>query len=195
LLSGFFYSAASTYSTVNWDITNTLPDAFENNAAILSLRNETVVSPVRPYANSGGLLKEEHDALHSNRANSDSSFPHSILNAPIHEIPGDSESKIVAFVYGGFSWDYALRFLLPDNVEGILVRISNSCNQSSLYEVVGHDTYYLGANATHESKFNHMEVVRDLSISTHPNFTSTPGHCRYSIVSETITSLIFDVHL
>jgi hypothetical protein len=176
-------TAAATYHGVNWDITNSLPDAFENNAALLSLKNETVVSPVRPYVDLGGFSREEHDALHSTRKNSDSSFPHSFLNTPVHEIPGDSESKIVAFIFGGFSWDYALRFLLPDNVKGIIVKINNSCNQTSLYEVVGHDTYYLGENATHEPKYDSMEVIRDLSISTHPNFTSTPGHCRYTIVS------------
>ena len=147
------------------------------------MKSECVVSPFRKYANSGGLLQKEHDALHSTRTNSDSSFPHSILNCPVHEIPGDSESKIVSYIYGGFSWDFALRYLLPDNVKGIIVRISNSCNQTSLYEVVGHDTYYLGGNATHESKYDNMQVVRDIYPSTHPNFTSTPGHCRYTIVS------------
>ena len=174
--------AGPTYHTINWDAPNSRPDSYKNNAALLALKNETIASSVRPYVNTGGFTKQEHDALHSTRKNSDSSFPHSILNAPVHETPGDTESKIVAYIFGGFSWDYALRNLLPDNVEGIIVEISNSCNQTSLYEVVGHDTYYLGENATHESKYDNMEVVRELSISTHPNFTSTPGHCRYTIV-------------
>ena len=38
--------------------------------------------------------------------------------------PHDSEYKIVA-IAGGFAWDVALRFLLPANVEGIIVEIQN----------------------------------------------------------------------
>ena len=152
--------------------------------AILALKNQTVVSPVRPYLDSGIITKEEHSAMHSSRSNSDVSFPHSFLLTPVHKIPNDFESKIVAYVSGGFAWDFALRNLLPDNVEGILVEIKNSCNHSGLYELVGHDAFYLGENATKESKYNSMEVVRDLSFGTHPNFTVTPGHCRYTVVSK-----------
>lgn len=151
---------------------------------MFEMKNETVYSPFRPYADSSSFTNDEHNAMHSTRLNSDISYPHSFLNSPIHEIPNDYESKIVGVTGGGFAWDFALRFLLPNNVEGIIVEIRNSCNQSSLYELVGHDAFYLGDNATKDSKYDNMEVVRDLSYGTHPNFTTTPGHCRYSIVSE-----------
>lgn len=121
--------------------------------------------------------------MHSTRPNSNISFPHSFLYCPIHEIPNDYNSRIVAYVYGGFSWDFALRFLLPDIVEGIVVEIRNTCNQSGMFELSGHNAYYLGTNAPREHKYDSMEIVRDLTISTHPNFTTTPGHCRYTVVS------------
>ena len=121
--------------------------------------------------------------MHSLRNNSDISYPHSLLTTPVHEIPNDSESKIVARLSGSFAWDYTLRNLLPNNVDGIMVELQNTCNETSLYALVGYDAFYLGENATRESAFDHMEVVRDLSLGTHPNFTTTPGHCRYSIVS------------
>ena len=152
--------------------------------AIFVLKNQSVASPVRPYVDSGVITPKEHDALHSSRLNSESTFPHTFLLTPVHEVPNDFESKIVAYFGGGFAWDYVLRNLLPENVEGIVVELQNTCNQSSLYELVGIDAFYLGENSTIESKYTDMEVARDLSFGSHPNYTTTPGHCMYSIVSD-----------
>jgi hypothetical protein len=174
----------STYFTINWDAFVGLPDNLEVVTAIITMKNQSAASPVRPYADGGIITEEEHAAMHSSRSNSATSFPHSFILTPVHKIPNDPESKIVACVVGGMAWDFALRNLLPDNVEGIIVELQNSCNQTSLYELIGYDAFYLGENATKESKYDDMEVVRDLSFGTHPNFTTTPGHCRYTIVSE-----------
>jgi hypothetical protein len=174
----------TTHYGTNWDALSSFPDFVDANNAMYALKNETVYTPVRPYAKSLSFTDEQHSAMHSSRPNSDVSYPHTFMTSPIHETPNDYESKIVGHVGGGFAWDYALRYLLPDNVEGIIVEIKNSCNQTSLYELVGYDAFYLGDNATKESKYDEMEIVRNLSYSTHPNFTTTPGHCRYSIVSE-----------
>ena len=180
----------TNYAVINWDGFTGLPDFVEMISAIVALKNQSVVSPVRPYADSGVITEAEHAAMHSSRSNSDVTFPHSFLVTPVHKIPNDPESKIVSYVGGGFAWDFALRYLLPDNVEGIIVEIKNSCNQSSMYELIGYDTFYLGENATKESKYDSMEVVRDLSFGSHPDFTSTPGHCRYTIVRNTAKCLL-----
>jgi hypothetical protein len=200
-------------------LTNSVPDYEALHKAIFALKNQTVYTRVRPYINDK-ITKEEHKAMHSTRPNSDADYPHSFVNAPIHEIPNDYESKIVGVTGAAFAWDFALRFLLPDNVEGkachvefelnqrylrnndssrllfvlptfpplsgIIVEILNSCNQSHLYELQGIDAFYLGANAVRDPKYDDMAVVRDLFATTHPNYTSASGHCRYSIVSNTI---------
>ena len=180
----------STYNSINWDELIGLPDLAQLAIAIRTLKNQSTVSSVRPYEDAGVITKSEHNAMHSSRANSDISFPHSFLVTPVHKIPNDFESEIVAHVWGGFAWDFALRNLLPDNVEGIIVEIKNSCNQSGLYELIGYDAFYLGENATKESKYTRMEVARDLSLNTHPDFTATPGHCRYTVVSIQIVGSI-----
>ena len=151
--------------------------------AILELKNESVFTAVLPYSKSTSTTEQEHNAMHSTRVNSDISYPHSLMSTPVYEIPNDSTSKIVARMSGSFAWDYTLRNLLPNNVDGIMVELRNTCNQTSLFSLVGHDAFYLGVNATKESAYDYMEVARDLSLSTHPNFTTTPGHCRYSLVS------------
>ena len=184
-------TAMTTYTSINWDVI-ALPDFALMSKAMYALKNQTIYSPIRPYAESDAYTKEEHNALHSTRPNSDSSYPHSFINSPIHEIPNDYNSKIVGVTGAGFAWDFALRFLLPDNVEGIIVEILNSCNQSSLYELHGIDAFYLGENATKDSKYENMAVARDLFASTHPDYTTTPGHCYYTIVSNTVPSNLSD---
>ena len=150
--------------------------------ALLELKNESLFTAVQPYSPSASTTDAEHDRMHSSRHNSDVNYPHSFIATPIHEIPNDADSKIVGNIGGLFAWDYTLRNLLPNNVNGIIVEIRNTCNQSNMYALVGYDAFYLGDNATKESVYEDMEVVRDLSISSHPNFITTPGHCRYTIV-------------
>jgi hypothetical protein len=167
---------------VNLDLTGTYSTMLKLIDVMLALKNESVTTTVGSYGDSGVMTENEHNAMHSTLHNSNVSFPHSFLFTPVHKIPGDSDSKIVAFVSGGFAWDVALRFLLPDNIEGIVVEIQNSCNQTVTYELMGHDAFYLGDNVTHESIYDNMRVVRDLSPSKHPNFTTTEGHCLYTVV-------------
>ena len=159
--------------------------------AVLALKNESVFTASFPYSKSlsTSTTDDEHNAMHSSRLNSDISYPHSLMSTPVHEVPGDSESKIVARISGSFAWDYTLRLLLPNNVNGIVAELRNTCNQSSLYALEGEDAFYLGDNATRESIYDHMEVVRDLSLGTHPNLSTTPGHCQYTIVSKTFVAI------
>jgi hypothetical protein len=184
------FSATLTYHSTNLD-TFSAPYSFAVGKAVMELRNETLFTAVLPYAPSPSATDQEHDAMHSSRLNSNANYPHSFLSTPIHEIPNDTDSKIVGNLGGLFAWDYALRNLLPNNVNGIIVEIRNTCNQSSTYALVGYDAFYLGDNATSDAMYDDMEVVRDLSFSTNPNFNTTLGHCRYTIVSETFVLLCY----
>lgn len=84
------------YAIINWDIT-TLPD-FADAAKVLSeLKNESLVTPVRPYAEDISFTKEEHKKLHSAIPGSTIDFPHSFILHPIHLVAGDYESEIVAW--------------------------------------------------------------------------------------------------
>jgi class 3 adenylate cyclase len=90
---------------------------------------------------------------------------------------------MVAYVGGGFAWDYALRNLLPLGVDGIIVELLNNCNQSFTYEIEGPEAYFIGGGTLHEPKYNRMKAVRSLSFETQPDFKTTPGHCYYYMVS------------
>jgi hypothetical protein len=186
MISSFFHATASLdYGIINWDIVNSFPDFYGVAQAMAELQNETVLTAVRPYSSGTAFQKSEHDAFHSQRNGSEVTFPHSFISHPVHSIPGDFDSEIVAYVGSGFAWDFALRYLLPEGVDGIIVEIENSCNQTFSYQIKGPDAYFIGDGSKHESKYEQMKKTQSLSIHTHPNFTTTPGHCYYSIVRQT----------
>jgi hypothetical protein len=172
------------YSDINWDIPHNAPAFLPLFLAANELKNESLTTGVGSYSTDSAFAKYDHDSLHSQINGSDVAFPHSFILHPVPKIPGDVNSEIVAYVLGGFAWDFALRFLLPEGVDGIIAEIENSCYQKFSYRLSGHDAFYIGDGAKHETKYDHMKVSRSLlSPNTHPNLTKTPGHCYYSIVS------------
>lgn len=148
---------------------------------------------VRPYISVPMTMSyEEHDQYHSKLQESSHENPHSFLVAPIHRNTTDYNSDIVAWLGTGASWDAGLLNLLPNNVEGIHAVLKNTCNQTFTYIIRGRNAIYLGDSDLHESKYDDMEVIADLALHTHPDFTKLPGHCLYSMVSrETTDSATF----
>jgi hypothetical protein len=188
--------AMRDYTDINLDVPHSSPDiALPFVSAIKELKNETLTSAVVPYFIELSFSKYEHKALHSQTNDSEISFPHSFMNHPIHSIPGDPNSEIVANVIGGLAWDFALRFLLPIGVDGIIAEIENNCGQKFSYHISGSDAFFLGEGSKHETKYNRMKVIRSLSLHTHPNFTTTPGHCYYSIVRTLTARIVTNVNL
>ena len=177
-----------TYGAVNWNA-RSVPDYAGTINAILELKNETMVTRVRNYASKGLALKEEeHQAMHSKLPESQVENPHSFLWHPIHEDISDYNSKIVAVFGVGMAWDASLLNLLPENVVGIFAVVRNNCNESHTYEINGKDAIYQGAGDFHDPKFDDYESVVDLALHTHPNFTTTPGHCMYSMVRQILSN-------
>ena len=80
--------------------------------ALLEMRNETIVTRVRPYARAIGtvMTPEEHAALHSALdEDSNAEHPHSILFHPIHANVNDDQSDVVGFLGAGAAWDGTYR--------------------------------------------------------------------------------------
>ena len=127
-----------TYGLINWNV-GSVPDYENILEALMSLKNETLVTRVRKYVGVGtALSQEEHDKMHSALpTGSDSEHPHSFVFHPIHEIVDDYNSPIVAVTASGMAWDFSLRNLVPDNVFGLQAIIKNDCNQSYTYEIDG----------------------------------------------------------
>lgn len=158
--------------------------------AMFSLKNETLATRVRGYAAAVGtvMTEEEHNSMHNKVSEvSTANYPHSIFFHPVHERVRDYDSPIVAFIAGGVAWDRSLvRNVLPENVHGITTVIKNNCNQSYTYEINGKNPYYLGEGDFHDPVFDDMEVKVDLSPHSHADFDTTPGHCKFSLVSRSL---------
>lgn len=72
------------------------------------------------------------------------------------------------------------------------VVLKNNCNQTYTYTIDGKDAYYVGEPGDfHDRDFNHYQhhFLLTVNENTHPNFTSTPGHCYYEMVSSRFASV------
>ncbi|CAJ1936918.1 unnamed protein product, partial [Cylindrotheca closterium] len=170
-----------SYGALNWNVFS-LPDLGAVFDAVKVLKNESLVSGVRPYAAASlSFTDEEHARMHSEIEGSSTEFPHSFIYTPVHLDSQDSNSPIVAAIGAAMAWDFSLRTLLPAGVVGIQAVIKNSCNQSFTYEISGSDAYYVGEGDLHDEEFNYYERVVRLSRNSHPYTESTEGHCLYSM--------------
>lgn len=178
-----FSPSPVTYALVNWNGFSN-PELYGMGKAQEILRTEAVFSPVRPYFSVPlTISEEEHQAYHSQLQESSHLNPHTFLGFPVLKDVGDPNSEIVAYLAAGQAWDVALLNLLPASVTGIYAVVKNTCNQSFTWEIRGQDPIYLGEGDLHQHTpmYDDMEVFVDLALHTNPKFTTTPGHCRYSM--------------
>ena len=146
---------------------------------LVELRNETLVTSIQPYS---ALPDEEHHNFHTDDGAEDVDHPHSFMYHPIYERVHDPTSQIVAMVNAAVAWDASMRNLLPETVHGIHCVIKNSCDQVFTYNVNGPQAIFMGRVDAHDPKYDDLEVMVDLDMHTHPNFTTTPYHCQYNMV-------------
>ena len=146
-------------------------------AAAITMQSEPVFTTIKPFAN---LPDDEHEKMHSNGAEG-ANNPHSFTFQPIHRTPGDTTSDIVAMFAVATAWDVSMLNLLPDNVKGMYAVLKNTCNQTVTYRIDGADATYLGEGHLHNSDYDDMSVYVDLNLQVHPNASTTPGHCQYSM--------------
>jgi hypothetical protein len=92
---------------------------------------------------------------------------------------------------GGVAWDFALRFLLPEGVDGIIVEVENNYNRTVSYEISGRDAFFLGDEAKHETKYEHMKVTRSLFPRSKRSINIQFQVCYYTIVSNSDVSTLF----
>lgn len=174
----------SDYGSINWNVASNeiqreIIDAME------TLRGESILSSVLAFGVLGNAVTDdEHTETHNDlETGSSLDHPHALLQTPIYEVPGDSDSKIVAYIGTGFSWDSSLRNLLPDDVHGMHAVISNDCKQKYTYKISGPDAYFVGEGDLHEIYYDDEKMNFSLSLLTHPLKDLTSGHCQYTLVS------------
>jgi len=169
------------YDEINFNIASE-NDVRTNIDTVLLLQNETIISGIRPFI---GLDEHEHNALHSDH-NDGGETAHCFAFRAIHKDPDSDGADIVAVLTTAFSFDIALRDLLPDNVNGLLAVIDNGdCQQTMSYLVNGHEAIFLGMADMHDRTYHDMAANASLSLYDNPQFPYTTGHCMYTMVSST----------
>jgi hypothetical protein len=174
----------ASYNLLNWNIAS-IPSFDALFRAVIELKNESLVSHVQPSIGvPTALTQEQYQTTHIKKRGDDptTEFPQTFVYTPIHKTVGDYNSEVVAIVATAYAWDASLRNLLPEGVEGILCVIRNSCDQVYTYEITGRDAFFLGEGDLHASAYDDKTHEVDLALHTHPDFTTTPGHCKYSMV-------------
>ena len=175
---------ARDYSSFQWNL-GSHPSYTAIVEAILTLKNETLVTAVGPYVGPGKtfLVDEEHALMHDPLPEGETEHPHSFFFHPVRASIHDPDAEVVALLGGGTAWDQGLRGLLPEGVSGILAVMYSSCGDLFTYEINGPKAVYLGMGDKHDPKYDYMVLDVDLAFHSHPDFASTPGHCQYGMVS------------
>jgi len=107
--------------------------------------------------------------------------PHSFTFHPVHRVPGNESSDIVAMFACATAWDFSMLNLLPDNVKGMYCLVQNTCNQTVTYRIDGGNATYLGEGELQPIEYDDMAVAVDLNLQENPKAKTTPGHCMYSM--------------
>jgi len=183
---------AMSYGIINYNIA-TEPDFDTGIRAALMLQNETTMSRIRPYMQAAKAVftEAEHNAMHDPLPPGETEHPHSFFYHPVQRgIPNleinnnDSSvaSEIIGVLVGAAAWDQSMRNLLPSNVNGLLVVISNTCDDIFSYSIYGPKANFLGSYDAHDqAAFGHLHHFVDLALAEHPDFATTPGHCLYQM--------------
>mgnify|MGYP005847545603 CR=1 FL=1 len=168
-------SASPVYQNVNlWSD----PDYKDVTLASLSLKDAVFSKFDESYAlYSSKVTGEAYDYIDV--------FPHSIAAQPVFEAlqaPSSSRSglKVAGYIYSVIDWTVHLHNLLPEGVNGIIVVLRNSCDQSYTYELNGNQATLLAKGDIHNPSFNRQGKVIDFAnFYFDPNLTSTQeGHCQ-----------------
>jgi hypothetical protein len=167
----------------NWNLMSSgarsIEEAF---AAFLEFRGSTIFfNATKPYYLT--ISKEEHKGLHTDDS---AEHPHTWALHPFYRVAGDTSSELVALAIANFAWDQPLRNLLPSNVHGLLVVVSNNCNATFSYLIQGRDAVFQGWNDTHVAKYDSMSLHVDLSLDADPGLKERAGLCTYHMVRSRI---------
>ena len=91
--------------------------------------------------------------------------PSSSLLYPIYDrlvvtTPTASNRKqLVGYINAELPWHVYFENLLPINVEGVMLVLTNTCGQQYTYEINGHEVIFVGDGDLHDEKYDDLEVL------------------------------------
>jgi hypothetical protein len=129
------------------------------------------------------VLSEVNNLLYdpslSNQTIDDDSFqeellwPSSFMASPVYNRLGDG-AKIAGILFAYMPWHSYFLNVIPEGINGILVVVQNTCNQTFSYRIDGPEVTYLGPQDHHDPDHDEFEVEASFTA-----FTSV-ADCVYS---------------
>ena len=121
----------------------------------------------------GGANKDEIDQ------------PHSFFMSPVYpdfDSGPHSRDDIVGFVAAVLRWDTYFSNILPVDVNGVFLSLSNSCGDIHTYLINGPEAVYLGKGDLHDERLDDLGIATDFApFPEQFNVSDTHGYCQYSL--------------
>lgn len=89
-------------------------------------------------------------------------------------------SKTVGFIVGVVPWNTFFRNLLPENVNGIVVKVTSDCGKNFTYVVNGGKEDWAAEGDWHDPQYDHMEQRHKFFWKDHHKGTSR--HCHFDLL-------------
>ena len=163
----------------NWNMNASSPKAMDAWATFLKFPGTTVFwNADKPMFQT--VSKDEHKGYHTDDSED---HPHTYSVYPFYRSAGNISSELVSWAIAYFAWDQPLRNLLPFNVQGLLVVITNDCNATFSYLINGKEAVFQGWMDTHDEKYDDMALHVALTSVANAAPKGQKGHCTYDMVS------------
>lgn len=131
---------------------------------------------------------EAHDSFHEKFITDEignstaNDRPHLIGRNPIFAILGGRSSEVVGVITSVIAMDAYMANLLPDGVSGVDLVLSNTCNQTWTYKLIGSKAAFIGEGDLHDDQYDASRRTIDFEAFLDPELSrATPGHCLYTI--------------
>eukprot|EP00934_Nitzschia_sp_Nitz4_P002003 Nitzschia sp. Nitz4//scaffold23_size168460//26387//30285//NITZ4_002207-RA/size168460-snap-gene-0.151-mRNA-1//-1//CDS//3329543599//2003//frame0 len=110
-------------------------------------------------------------------------FPRSYSIEPIYN-RFDGTPELVGFIFAIIPWDTYFVDVLPQGIDGFVVRVLDSCGASLSYRLDGPEVTYLGEDFEPNPDYEHMVLAREFAEFARFDGESTNDyvtHCSYSL--------------
>ena len=127
------------------------------------------------------FLKTKDDSVGSSVQN-----PHSIVldlvRRDFKKDVGEDDVDVVGFILADIPWQYYFIQLLPEDTNGYIISVEDTCGAHFTYEVNGHEAVFLGMEDMHDPEYDYLRETYHLSAFDQTrNKTHDRNHCAYDI--------------
>lgn len=118
------------------------------------------------YDYKGHIEKEgdiRYDFISENKFIDYQDDPHGSALVPVFDSFDDENKQVVAQLFVYIYWRQYFDGLLPPGADGIIVVLSNSCDQVYTYQIDGSKSWWLGRGDLHDPRYDHINVSTSIN--------------------------------